>query len=68
MTKRGVDWSTDALKKTLKGKWVRVRGWMLYDRHYEDQSENSHPGGSKNWRASAWEIHPVISIEILKKK
>jgi hypothetical protein len=68
VAKRGDDWSTDALKKTLKGKRVRIRGWMLYDHHYEDESENTHPGGKKNWRATAWEIHPVISIEVLKKK
>jgi hypothetical protein len=68
MAKLGVDWSTEALRKTLKGKWVKVRGWMLYDPHYEDESENTHPGGKKNWRATAWEIHPVISIAVLKKK
>jgi hypothetical protein len=48
MRQRGVDWSTDALKKALKGKWVRIRGWMLYDWHYADQSENSNPGGKGN--------------------
>jgi hypothetical protein len=68
MRTRGVDWSTDALKKTLKGKWVRIRGWMLYDWHYTEEAENTNPGGKENWRATAWEIHPVISIEVLKKK
>ncbi len=68
MRQRGVDWSTDALKKTLTHKWVRIRGWMLYDWHYKDESENTNPGGKKNWRATAWEVHPVISIEVLKKK
>jgi hypothetical protein len=68
MQKLGIDWSTDALKKTLKGKWVKLRGWMLYDWHYTEESENTNPGGKKNWRATAWEIHPVISIEVLKKK
>lgn len=67
MRQRGIDWSTEALKKNLKNKWVRLRGWMLYDWHYTDESENTNPGGKKNWRASAWEIHPVISIEVLKK-
>lgn len=68
MRKRGLDWSTDGLKKELKGKRVRIRGWMLYDWHYADESENGNPGGKKNWRATAWEIHPVISIEVLKKR
>ncbi len=68
MRLRGVDWSTEGLKKTLKDKWVRIRGWMLYDWHYTDESENTNPGGKKNWRATAWEVHPVISIEVLKKR
>ena len=67
MRKRGVDWSTEGLKKTLIGKKIRLRGWMLYDWHYTDESENTNPGGRKNWRATAWEIHPVIAIEVLKK-
>ncbi|HLF13912.1 MAG TPA: hypothetical protein VI932_03360 [Bacteroidota bacterium] len=68
MRQRGVDWSTEGLKKTLMNKRVRIRGWMLYDWHYTDESENTHPGGKKNWRATAWEVHPVISIEVLKKR
>lgn len=66
MRKRGIDWSTEGLRKALLHKWVRVRGWMLYDWHYTDEAENTNPGGKKNWRATAWEVHPVISIEILE--
>jgi len=68
MRKRGVDWSTAALKKTLVGKKIRIRGWMLFDWHYTDESENTTPGGRRNWRATAWEVHPVISIEVLKPR
>ncbi len=68
MRQRGVDWSTEGLKKNLKNKWGRIRGWMLYDWHYTDESENTNPGVKKNWRATAWEVHPVISIEVLKKR
>ncbi len=68
MRKRGVDWSTSALKKTLLGKKVRIRGWMLYDWHYTEEAENTNPGGRKNWRATAWEVHPVISIEVLNSR
>lgn len=67
MRQRGLDWSTDGLKKTLKNKWVRLRGWMLWDWHYEDEAENTNPGGRKNWRATAWEVHPIISIEVLDR-
>jgi len=65
MNAHGVDWSTRALKKLLVGHWVRVRGWMLYDIEHADESENTNPGARGNWRATAWEIHPVMSIELL---
>ncbi len=35
---------------------VRISGWLLYDYpHVRDVG---------NWRASAWEIHPVTLIEV----
>jgi hypothetical protein len=66
MRQRGLDWTTRGLKKALVGKWVRIRGWMLYDWQYREESENTNPGSRKNWRATAWEIHPVISFEVLE--
>jgi hypothetical protein len=59
------DWSTEALKKDLKGKFVEIAGWLLFDTPHIDEAENTHPGGPKNWRATCWEIHPVTSITVL---
>jgi hypothetical protein len=64
MAQQGVDWSTAALRNTIHGRWVRVRGWMLFDSDSKDKSENTAPGRPRNWRWTAWEIHPITSIEL----
>lgn len=64
MAGAGVDWSTDALKQTLVGKTVRVSGWMLFDAEHVGESENTKPDNPKNWRATAWEIHPITVLEV----
>jgi hypothetical protein len=61
----GIDWSTATLAETLVGRTVRVGGWMLFDTEHAKQSENTSPGNPKNWRATAWEIHPVTVLEVL---
>jgi len=61
---KGPSWSTPALKSTLVNHWVRFRGWMLFDFVHAQQSENINPGNPKDWRATAWEVHPVTDIEI----
>jgi hypothetical protein len=60
------DWTTAALKKNLQGKWVEVTGWLLFDFEHIGEAENTNPGGVKNWRATCWEIHPVMSIKVLE--
>jgi hypothetical protein len=65
MQAAGVDWSTPGLARALVGRSVRVRGWLLFDSEHAKQSENTNPGGSNNWRATAWEIHPVTALEVL---
>jgi hypothetical protein len=55
----------DALTTQLKGKWVRFRGWMMYDYIHVDASESTSPGKAGNWRATPWEVHPVTSYEVL---
>jgi hypothetical protein len=64
---KGADWSTAALEKTsgdgIKGRWVEVTGWLLFDEMHTDGAENTNPGGAKNWRATCWEIHPVTEIK-----
>jgi hypothetical protein len=67
MAAKGIDWSTETLKSTLTGRWVKVEGWLLFDFEHERQSENTNPAGKRNWRATAWEIHPITSIEVADK-
>lgn len=63
---RGWDWSAATLRQELVGRRCRFEGWLLFDREYADESENTAPGARGNWRATAWELHPVTSIEVLK--
>jgi len=67
MAGKGVDWSTRALRDKLLGRWVRVTGWMLFDAEHKDESENTAPGRARNWRATAWEVHPVTAIEVVPR-
>lgn len=62
---QGEDWTTAALRTRLVGRWVRFTGWLFFDDEHDDESENTRPGRALNWRATAWEIHPVTRIEIL---
>jgi len=64
--RQGWDWSTGALERELVGHWCRFEGWLLYDINHDDQSENTRPGSSRNWRATAWELHPVTSIKVIR--
>jgi len=57
----GLDWSTAALRD-LEGGCVEVAGWLFWDAYHYDEAENTAPGRPANWRATAWEIHPVTSI------
>jgi hypothetical protein len=64
---RGEDWSTPALRDHFDGRWVRVRGWLLFDAEHSAQSMNTAPGRPRDWRATAWEIHPVTSLEVIDR-
>ena len=66
MLQKGIDWSTDAIKATFTGHWVKVTGWLFFDEEHTNASENTSPGGVHNWRATAWEIHPITSLELVK--
>ena len=65
MAASGTDWSTKTLRKGFLAKWVKVDGWMMFDSQHANAAENTNPGGANNWRATAWEIHPVTSIEMI---
>jgi len=57
------NWSTTTLRKQLLHKWVKVRGWITFDAQHANAAENTNPGGANNWRATAWEIHPVTGLK-----
>ena len=70
MKRQGIDWTTETLQKEndikgIKGKWLTVTGWLLFDSVHAEEAENTNPGNPANWRATCWEIHPVTKIEIL---
>jgi hypothetical protein len=62
----GLDWSAAALRRELVGRRCRIEGWLLFDREHAGESENTAPGSHGNWRATAWELHPVTAIEVLR--
>ncbi|SRR6266404_1695157 len=59
-------WSLETLQRDLIGRSVRFEGWLLFDLSHAAESENTAPGRANNWRATAWELHPITKIEILK--
>jgi hypothetical protein len=67
MAAQGTDWKTRALSDHFKGRWVKVEGWLLLDSEHLGESENTAPGRAKNWRATAWEVHPVTKIAVVQR-
>ena len=67
MAARGVDWSTAALRRDYLGRWVRVTGWLMFDAEHANASENTAPGRPRNWRATAWEVHPITAIAVVPR-
>lgn len=63
MLKMGMDWSTHTLEHKLTGHWVTFTGWMFFDAEHENASENTSPGRNRDWRGTAWEIHPITVIQ-----
>lgn len=59
------DWSTKTLRTQFRHKWAKVSGWMTFDSQHANAAENTNPGGANNWRATAWEIHPVTDMQIV---
>jgi hypothetical protein len=64
---RGEEWSTNAIRDHFHGRWVRVRGWLFFDTEHRSESVNTAPRRPRDWRATAWEIHPVTSLEVVDR-
>ena len=60
------DWSEKTLQAQLVGHWCEFEGWMYFDAGHAEESENISPGQPDNWRATAWEIHPVTRITVIR--
>jgi hypothetical protein len=65
-TQHGIDWSEKALQRQLVNHWVEFEGWLYFDLGHAKEAENTAPGRSENWRATAWEIHPVTKITVIR--
>jgi hypothetical protein len=63
---QGIDWSEQTLQAQLVGHWCEFEGWLYYDVGHADESENISPNEPDNWRATAWEIHPVTKITVIR--
>lgn len=62
----GNDWSHQALRDRLLGRWVKFSGWLFYDASHHKETWQVDPNDSKpnaNWRETSWEVHPVMGIE-----
>ena len=63
---RGWDWSETSLRKELLNRWCEFEGWLYFDVGHAEESENTAPHNPENWRATAWEIHPVTKFRVLR--
>lgn len=63
---QGLDWSEEALQAELVGHWCEFEGWLYFDVGHTDQSENTASHNTTNWRATAWELHPVTKITVIQ--
>ena len=63
---QGIDWSEATLQKQLVGHWVEFEGWLYFDLGHDEESENIAPGNPENWRATAWEVHPITKITVIR--
>jgi hypothetical protein len=50
----------------LQGHIVEFTGWMFFDAEHKQNAVNTNPGNAKDWRATCWEIHPVVDIKVIE--
>jgi hypothetical protein len=62
---RHPEWTTAKLRQLI-GKKVRITGWLFYDAEHSNASAHTCKKCVNAWRATAWEIHPVTQIEIVR--
>lgn len=52
--------------KSLWHKKVKIQGWMFADVEHKQNSYNTATKMTNIWRATLWEVHPVMSIKEIK--
>jgi hypothetical protein len=57
--------STATLKSQLLHKRVMVTGWLFCDSMHQQNATSTNPNGSRIWRLTCEEIHPVSGIKVL---
>jgi hypothetical protein len=67
MKDKNINWTTRGIRDTFLGRWVKVQGWMFFDSEHDDEAENTNPGRERNWRGTAWEIHPITAMEVVQR-
>jgi hypothetical protein len=65
-SQRGLNWSESTLQTELIGNWVEFEGWLYFDVGHAEDAENTAPRNPTNWRATAWEIHPITGMRVIK--
>src|SRR5687768_15254114 len=63
---QGMDWSAETLHAQLVGHWCEFEGWLYFDVGHAEEAENTAPNKAKNWRATAWEVHPITKITVIR--
>jgi hypothetical protein len=63
---QGIDWSEETLQAQLVGHWCEFEGWLYFDVGHSEESENTAPNNPENWRATAWELHPLTKITVIR--
>lgn len=63
---QGMDWSEQTLQAQLVGRWCEFEGWLYFDVGHAEESENTAAGNPENWRGTAWEVHPITKITVIR--
>jgi len=66
LREQGRDWSEQTLQQQLVGHWCEFEGWLYFDVGHDEEAENTAANRPGNWRATAWEIHPVTKITVIR--
>ena len=65
-SQQGIDWSEQTLQQQLAGHWCEFEGWLYFDLGHAEEAENTAANRPGNWRATAWEIHPVTKVTVIR--